>query len=161
MPLNAPRPLSLLGSVLLTLAIPSGAASQSVDMSFFVAAMGASWGEDQPALRVSDAHCNDLAYARGFGHLTWRAYLNGSEEDGEAGQMARERIGPGPWYNFYGVLVAESVEQLHSDENNLWEETAVTESGEYPPDGALEIVWGSALDGALYDRAGPFFCFGY
>lgn len=155
----APRALAALACAVL-LANPAGLAAQSADMNFFVAAEGASWGADQPALRVSDTQCADLAYAQGFGHLTWRAYLNGSEAEGEGGQVARARIGSGPWYNYYGVVIAESLEQLHSDENNLWEETAVTQTGEYPPEGALEIPWGSELDGALFDRAGPFFCFG-
>lgn len=128
-------------------------------MNFFVAPEGASWGADQPALQVSDTQCADLAYAQGFGHLEWRAYLNGSEEDGESDQVARERIGTGPWYNYYGVVVAESLHQLHSDDNNLWVETAVTVAGEYAPE-ELEIPWGSELDGDLYDRSGPFFCFG-
>jgi hypothetical protein len=111
-------------------------------------------------LEVSDQQCTDLAYAQGYGHLTWRAYLNGTAADGEADQIARQRIGTGPWFNYYGVEIAENVAQLHSDENNLWGETAITVLGEYPPDGVLEIPMGSTLDGGLFNRAGPFFCFG-
>lgn len=129
-------------------------------MSFFVAVEGATWGADQPALEVSDTQCTDLAYAQGYGHLTWRAYLNGTGADGEGDQIARERIGRGPWLNYYGVPIADDLAQLHSDENNLWVESAVTVLGEYPPDGALEIPMGSRLDGSLYTRAGPYFCFG-
>jgi hypothetical protein len=143
------------------LMLPAAASAQDVNMSFFVAPEGPSWGSDRPALEVSDQHCADLAYAQGYGHLTWHAYLNGSPADGEGDQLARDRIGTGPWYNFHGVLIAESVEQLHTDDNNLWEETAVTVTGEYPPEGAVKIVWGSELDGSLYDRAGPYFCFGF
>lgn len=139
---------------------PTTICAQSMDMNFFVAVEGAKWGADQPALEVSDQQCTDLAYAQGFGHLRWRAYLNGSEADGEGDQLARERIGTGPFYNYYGVMIAESVEQLHSDDNNLWGESAVTVLGEYPPDGALVIPMGSELDASLYTRAGPFFCFG-
>jgi len=153
--------------VLVTVAIvgvlssPAGTSAQDLNMSFFVAPEGPSWGADRPALSVSDQHCADLAYAQGYGHLTWHAYLNGSAAEGEGDQIARERIGSGPWYNFYGVLIAETVEQLHTDDNNLWEESAVTVTGEYPPEGELKIVWGSELDGSLYNRSGPYFCFGF
>jgi hypothetical protein len=139
---------------------PSGASAQSPDMNFFVAVEGASWGADQPALEVSDTQCTDLAYAQGYGHLTWHAYLNGTAADGEADQRARERIGQGPWYNYYGVSIAEDLAQLHSDENNPWVELAVTVLGDYPPDGALQLPWGSRLDADLYTRAGPYLCFG-
>ena len=66
----------------------------------------------------------------------------------------------GPWFNYYGVSIAENLAQLHSDDNNLWSESALRVLGEYPPDGALEIPMGSRLDGSLFTRAGPFFCFG-
>jgi len=131
----------------------TGAAQASPDMNFFVAGVGAAWGADQSALVVSDQQCTDLAYVQGFGHLTWHAYLT------EGNERARDRIGSGPWYNYYGVMIAESLEQLHSDDNNLWKESAVTETGDYPPEG-LVIPTGSELNGTLYTRAGPFFCFG-
>ena len=140
---------------------PSGATAQgSPDMNFFVAVEGARWGADQPALGVSDQQCTDLGYAQGYGHLTWHAYLNGKAAEGEGAQRARDRIGAGPWYNYYGALIAENVAQLHSDENNLWAETAITVLGEYPPDGVLEVPVGSKLDADMFTRAGPFFCFG-
>lgn len=124
------------------------------EMSFFLALEGPTRGADRPILEVSDEHCGALAYAQGFGHLTWRAYLNGD------GQRARDRIGSGPWYNYFGVLIAESVAQLHSDDNNLWQESAVTATGETAPAGAIEFPWGSELDGGDFTREGPFLCFG-
>jgi len=135
-------------------------AAQSPDMNFFLALTGPARGADRPALEVSDAHCYDLAYAQGYGHLRWRAYLDGSPADGEGGQRARDRIGTGPWFNYLGVLIAESLEQLHSDENNLWHESAVTVTGELAPEGAVELPWGSELDGGDFGRGGPFLCFG-
>lgn len=134
-------------------------AAQSADMNFFLAPRGPSWGAGQPALRVSDQHCTDLAYPQGFGHLNWRVYLDGAPQDGEAGQVARNRIGTGPWYNYYGVLIAENVAQLHSDDNNLSSESAVTATGEAGPAG-LVIPRGSQLDGRDFSRTGPFPCFG-
>jgi hypothetical protein len=38
---------------------------------------------------------------------------------GDEGANARDRIGKGPWHNAKGVLVAKSVEDLHSDAVNL------------------------------------------
>ena len=124
------------------------------EMSFFLALTGPTRGADGPVLEVSDEHCAQLAYAQGFGHLAWRAYLDGP------GQRARDRIGSGPWHNYYGVLIAESVAQLHSDENNLWQESALTVTGEAAPAGAIEFPWGSELDGSDFSRSGPFLCFG-
>ena len=136
------------------LGAPFGAKAQaSPQMNFFVASQTAAFGMDQPALAVADQVCATLGYGAGFGNLTWKAYLS------EGDERARDRIGNGPWYNYYGVPIAESLDQLHSDDNNLWEESAVTESGDYPPEG-LVIPKGSELDGSLYSRSRPFFCFG-
>ncbi len=135
-------------------------AGQSQNMNFFIAVEGPAWGANLPALTVGDAFCFDEGYAEGFGHLTWRAYLTGTAEDGEADQVARERIGAGPWYNYFGVEIAANLDQLHSDENNLWSESAVTVRGQTAPEGVLEIPSGSQLDGSDFSREGPFFCFG-
>ena len=133
---------------------PSLSAQPAAEMSFFLAVEGPTRGADRPILEVSDEHCGALAYAQGFGHLTWRAYLDG------AGERARDHIGTGPWHNYYGVLIAESIEQLHSDDNNLWRESAVTVTGETAPEGVIELPWGSELDGGDFSREGPFLCFG-
>ena len=133
--------------------VPLGAQEASQQMNFFLAATGPTFGANQPALVVADQHCSTLAYAAGFGHLTWRAYLS------DGSQQARNRIGTGPWYNYYGVLIAQNLAQLHSDDNNLWAESAVTVAGEYGPAG-LTIPPGSQLDGSDFTRAGPFLCFG-
>ena len=154
-----PSAYRLMLPALLVVAVFTGgaeslAAQPAPEMSFFLALTGPTRGADRPALEVSDEHCTQLAYAQGFGHLTWRAYLDGP------GQRARDRIGDGPWHNYYGVLIAESLAQLHSDENNLWQESAVTVTGETAPAGAVELPWGSELDGSDFDREGPFLCFG-
>ena len=130
-------------------------AAQSETMNFFVAVEGAGWGATRPATEVSDSQCTDIAYPEGFGHLNWRSYLT---NDGDEANAARQRIGTGPWFNFYGVEIAANLDQLHSDANNLSLETAVTVKGQARP--ALEIPAGSELDGGDYSRQGPFFCFG-
>jgi hypothetical protein len=151
-------PYRLLTRALMAAAVSAGAqplaAQPSPDMSFFLALVGPARGADRPVLEVSDEHCAQLAYTQGFGHLKWRAYLDGP------GERARDRIGSGPWYNYHGVPIAESVAQLHSDDNNLWHESAVTVTGETAPPGAIELPWGSELDGSDFTRAGPFLCFG-
>lgn len=149
-----------LGAVFLLSFSSDGVAAQNAAMNFFVAPAGPSYGQTQPALRVSDRHCADLAYPLGFGHLRWRAYLDGAAADGEGGQVARDRIGTGPWINHYGAVIAENVAQLHSDDNNLNAETAVTVTGDYAPEGFV-IPSGSQMDGGDFTRQGPFFCFGF
>ena len=160
---RAARTATRVGAALLAGGVLSAAqplAGQVSEMNFFVVLQGPTWGPDQPDVRISDSHCHDEGYGEGFGHLTWRAYLTGSAEDGEEGEVARERIGKGPWYNYYGIMIAKDLDQLHSDENNLWLESAVTVKGETAPEGVLEIPWGSELDGGDFSRDGPFLCFG-
>jgi hypothetical protein len=43
---------------------------------------------------------------------------------------ARDRIGRGPWFNAKGVMIARDVADLHSDNANITNETALTEKGE-------------------------------
>jgi hypothetical protein len=135
-------------------------AQPSPDMSFFVVPTGPTYGMNQPTLQVTDQHCATLAYAQGISGLQWRAYLDGKASEGEGGQLARNRIGTGPWRTYYGVVIAESVAQLHSDDNNLSYETAATVTGDYAPQGFV-IPPGSQLDGSDFTRQGPFFCFGF
>jgi hypothetical protein len=42
---------------------------------------------------------------------------------------ARDRIGKGPWRNANGVVIAQSVDDLHGASNNLNKQTALTEKG--------------------------------
>jgi hypothetical protein len=42
---------------------------------------------------------------------------------------ARDRIGAGPWKNAKGVVVAKSVDDLHSASNNLTKQTSLNETG--------------------------------
>src|SRR4029453_17952674 len=68
--------------------------------------------------------------AAGSTNTNWRAYLSTTEPGGAAGVNARERIGKGPWQNAKGVVVGKSVDDLHSDSNNVTKQTALTEKGE-------------------------------
>jgi hypothetical protein len=99
-------------------------------MTFFVTSVGKGSGADLGGLEGADAHCRALAKAAGSPHTNWRAYLSTTAPGGETGVNARDRIGEGPWQNAKGVVVAKSVDELHSDGNNLTKQTALTEKGD-------------------------------
>jgi hypothetical protein len=77
-------------------------------MSFFITSVGIGKGGDLGGLAGADAHCQRLATATaaGAGSRTWRAYLSTQPRDGQGAISARDRIGPGPWYNFKGDMIA-------------------------------------------------------
>jgi hypothetical protein len=106
------------------------AAAGPESMTFFVTSVGKGNGADLGGLEGADAHCRALARAAGSPHANWRAYLSTTAPGGEAGVNARDRIGKGPWQNAKGVVVARSVEELHSDASNVTKQTALTEKGE-------------------------------
>jgi hypothetical protein len=85
-------------------------------------------------LAGADAECQRLATAVGAGNRTWRAYLSTHGTQDYPAVNARDRIGKGPWYNANNVMIAASVADLHGDiqrdANLIFQETAVTETGE-------------------------------
>jgi len=109
---------------------PRSMSKSTGEMSFFVTSVGKGNGADLGGLEGADAHCNALAAAAGSRLRTWKAYLSTTQPGGDAGVNARDRIGKGPWQNAKGVVVAKSVEDLHSDAANVTKDTAVTEKGE-------------------------------
>jgi len=118
---------SLLASVaLLACGLTAPVQAQQSNMTFFVTSRGVGKGADLGGLDGADAHCRSLAIAAGAGGKTWRAYLS---TQGSGAVNARDRIGAGPWTNAKGDVVAKSVDDLHSDSNNLTKQTALTESG--------------------------------
>ena len=122
-------------------------------MTFFITSDGPGNGADLGGLAGADAYCQSLAEPVGAGDLTWRAYLSATGAGGIV--HARDRIGTGPWHNAAGVLVAESVEHLHSDSNNLTKETGLTEgggivNGRGDSPNRHDILTGSQLDGAAF-----------
>jgi hypothetical protein len=100
------------------------AIAQEPDMSFFVTSRGSGDGANLGGLDGADAHCQQLAEAAGVGGKTWRAYLSTSTTD------ARDRIGTGPWHNADGEVIAEDIDALHSEDNNISKEMALSEQGE-------------------------------
>src|SRR6266705_5277426 len=97
------------------LAMASAVHAQQAGMTFFVTSVGKGNGADLGGLDGADAHCQALAKAAGSTATNWRAYLSTTEPGGTAGVNARDRIGQGPWQNAKGVVVAKSVEDLHTD----------------------------------------------
>ena len=72
-------------------------------------------------------HCQRLAQSAGAGAKTWHAYLS---TQGDGAVNARDRIGKGPWMNAKGVVVATSVDDLHSANNKLNKQNNLSEKGE-------------------------------
>jgi hypothetical protein len=100
---------------------------QAPNMTFFVTSAGLGKGADLGGLEGADRQCQTLAQSAGAGGKTWRAYLSTQAVDGATAVNARDRIGAGPWQNFKGEVIAKSVDDLHSDNNKLTMETALTE----------------------------------
>src|SRR6202000_582301 len=87
-------------------------------------------GADLGGIDGADKHCQTLAHATGAGTKTWHAYLSTQAADGKPAVNARDRIGKGPWQNSKGVVVAKDVADLHSANNNLTKQTALSEKGD-------------------------------
>jgi hypothetical protein len=121
--------LVALAIALLPLSLMTTVQAQQPDMSFFVSSVGKGNGADLGGIAGADAHCQALAAAAGSVSNNWRAYLSTTEPGGTAGINARDRIGNGPWKNAKGVVIATSLENLHSASVNITKQTALTEKG--------------------------------
>jgi hypothetical protein len=117
---------AMLGSIaVLTVGLSGGAYAQASAMTFFITSTGSGKGADFGGLAGADKLCQSLAAAAGAGGREWRAYLS---TQGAGAVNARDRIGPGPWQNVKGVVVAKNVAELHGT-NNLTKQTALDEKG--------------------------------
>ncbi|MGA9084306.1 MAG: lectin, partial [Pseudolabrys sp.] len=80
------------------------------------------------------------------------AYLS---TQGDGAVNARDRIGKGPWMNAKGVVVAASVDDLHSANNKLSKENNLSEKGDVINGGGdtpnrHDILTGSTADGKAF-----------
>lgn len=159
--------VSLAGVALLSACASStnqqGTAASSSSMTFFLTSAGSGNGANLGGLAGADKHCQDLATAVGAGGHTWHAYLSASPAGGSAAVNARDRIGAGPWRNANGVAIAQSVNDLHSANNNLNKQTALTEKGGTIPGrgdsvNQHDILTGSTADGNLATGEGDMTC---
>jgi hypothetical protein len=141
----------LLLLAMLVVAAPAGAQNT---MSFFITSAGPGDGAKLGGLAGADAHCKQLADASGVTGKTWAAYLSAKAAAGQPAVNAKDRIGRGPWYNQKGVMVAQNVADLHSENNKLGKENSLTEKGT-PVNGRgdtpnqHDILTGSLMDGTL------------
>lgn len=155
--------LALAGSAMLAGSATAQAQQPNAkDMTFFVTSVGPGKGADLGGLEGADQHCQSLAKTAGAGDRTWRAYLSTQAPKLSDPNFtnARDRIGKGPWRNAQGVVIATSVEDLHSVSNNLTKEAALDENGRLV-NGRTEkpvkhdILTGSRPDGTAFPGA-PF-----
>jgi hypothetical protein len=115
---------------LLSLSWIASSQEQKTNMTFFITSVGSGKGADLGGLAGADKHCQSLAQAVGAGNRTWRAYLSTNAFGGQPAVNARDRIGKGPWQNAKGVVIAKDVDDLHSNNNKINKETALSEKGE-------------------------------
>ena len=140
----------LVASLALLGAAPAHA--QQANMSFFVTSVGPGKGADLGGIAGADQHCQQLAQTAGAGTKTWHAYLS---TQGDGAVNARDRIGKGPWMNAKGVVVAASVDDLHSANNKLSKENDLSEKGEVingrgDKPNRHDILTGSQPDGTAF-----------
>lgn len=131
-----------------------GAQAPAAGISFFITSAGSGDGANLGGLAGADAICQRLATAAGSTGKTFRAYLSTAASGNQTAVNARDRIGRGPWQNAKGVVVAQNVDDLHSDNNKLSKENSLTEKGTVvngrgDTPNTHDILTGSGLDGRL------------
>jgi hypothetical protein len=150
---------SMLATAMLSLGLSGSVqaqqAPQSPNMTFFVTSTGPGKGADLGGLEGADRQCQQLATAAGAGNKTWRAYLS-TNANAQGGPVnARDRIGPGPWQNFKGEVVAQNVDDLHGANNKLGAQASLTERGTivagfgFTPN-YHDVLTGSTADGRVF-----------
>jgi hypothetical protein len=130
-------------------------AQQGHPMTFFVTSVGLGKGADLGGIEGADRHCQTLAQRAGAGNRTWRAYLSMQAAGGAQAVNARDRIGRGPWQNAKSEVIARDVDDLHSANNKISKQTALSEKGD-PINGRgdtpnrHDILTGSQPDGRAF-----------
>jgi len=149
-------------TVLGALAVSSAPAQQAPGpMSFFVTSAGSGNGGNLGGLAGADAICRNLAESAGQAEgRTWRAYLS---TQGRNAVNARERIGPGPWFNAQGAQIAPDVDTLHSMNHRIAGFSALDERGRRIPGSGFapnkhDILTGSRPDGTAWPAGEDMTC---
>lgn len=133
---------------------PTGPTGQPV--GFFVTSATSVTG-NLGGLSGADFTCQRLANAAGLSGRAWRAYLSVERDsaNGNGPTHARDRIGQGPWYNVNGVLVANTIAELHTRTGNATvfvDERGRRINGQWigsPGPTEHDILTGSNQDGTL------------
>jgi hypothetical protein len=149
------KKLLVVPAIALSVAAVMAAQDKPAPMSFFITSAGPGNGAALGGVAGADAHCAKLAGAVGAGNRSWRAYLSVSASGSQPAVNARDRIGSGPWYNAKGERIAQNVDDLHSDKNNLTKQTQLNEKGEVvngrgDTPNRHDILTGSQLDGTAF-----------
>jgi len=130
--------IALLGSAALVAQAQQTPPAPPANISFFVAVNTNQTG-NLGGLTGADQMCQQQAQALGAPHAgkTWRAYLSQEQRGNTPRVNARDRIGPGPWFNVKGTLVASNVADLHGDQqrdrNNMQKANVLDAKGEVIP----------------------------
>jgi hypothetical protein len=139
-------------------------------MSFFVTSVGKGDGANYGGLAGADAYCQTMAATAGRGDARWVAYLS---TQGPGAVNARDRIGPGPWFNAKGQQIAANVAELHGDTleqarlgNRLNKITSLNEKGgmvngvgDMP--NQHDMLTGSTPDGRAFTDSADHTCSNY
>jgi hypothetical protein len=147
----------------LALLCAAPAHAQQANMSFFVTSAGPGKGADLGGIAGADQLCQQLAGSAGAGTKTWHAYLS---TQGDGAVNARDRIGKGPWMNAKGVVVATSVDNLHSANNQLSKQNNLSEKGDVingrgDTPNRHDILTGSTADGQAFPADKDMTCKNY
>ncbi len=129
-------------------------------MSFFITSQGSGNGGDLGGLAGADEICQNLAESVDQGDLTWRAYLS---TQGNNAVNARDRIGPGPWFNVNGYQVGADLETLHNLMHRITAETGLDERGRVIPGSFAvpnrhDVLTGSTAEGMAYPSGEDMTC---
>jgi hypothetical protein len=130
--------VTLLGSAALLAQAQQPPPAPPAVISFFVAVNPNQTG-NLGGLTGADQLCQTQAQALGGANAarTWRAYLSQEQRGNTPRVNARDRIGPGPWFNVKGTLVASNVADLHGDQqrdrNNVQKANVLDVKGEEIP----------------------------
>src|SRR3981081_1816535 len=106
---------------------------QAPNMTFFVVSAGPGKGADLGGLEGADRHCQTLAQAAGAGGKTWRGDFRTQAAGRGPTHKSPGPLGRGPCQNFKSEVVAQNVEDLHSDNNKLGMQISLTERGTIIP----------------------------
>lgn len=166
--------VATLGLALSGFALTSNAWAQDGEMTFFITSTGPGNGGDLGGLEGADAHCASLAAKAGSKLTNWKAYLSVAasiDRSGDSpkvipGVNARDRIGAGPWNNAKGVLIANNIDELHSDANTISKETGLDENGNMvnargDKPNRHDIITGSTPAGQYSTAGGDTTCAGW
>jgi hypothetical protein len=125
--------ISAIAVTLLGSAAVLAAQAPAHPMTFFVTSTTPTGSGNLGGVAGADQICQNLAAGAGAGNHTWHAYLSTQTTADGPGVNARGRIGPGPWYNAKGVMIAGNVADLHGDQqrdrNNVQKSNMLDEKG--------------------------------